>query len=71
MGRISRAERGDNGFGFDSIFIPSGSMFTFGEMSGTQKNKESHRFRALRRLAKWYLAPEAPLYPPDASGVLK
>lgn len=56
-GRISWTKRGDNGFGFDSIFIPVGTVMTFGEMSDTQKNKRSHRFRGFRRLAKWYLSP--------------
>ncbi len=55
-GRISRTERGKNGFGFDPIFIPAGSSITFSEMSDAQKNRHSHRFRAFRRLAKWYLA---------------
>jgi len=50
-GTIARTERGSGGFGFDSIFIPSGSRKTFGEMSLIEKNRLSHRARAARTLA--------------------
>ncbi len=53
-GIIAKSQRGDNGFGFDPIFIPVGSLKTFGEMRGTQKNAQSHRSRALTKLAQWY-----------------
>lgn len=49
-GKIALEERGDNGFGYDSIFIPDGFDKTFAEMSHKEKNKISHRARALRNL---------------------
>lgn len=54
-GKISQEERGDLGFGFDPIFKPLGGRGkTFAEMTTTQKNRYSHRARALRRFARWY-----------------
>ncbi len=53
-GRISRQESGNNGFGFDPIFIPSGSDRTFGEMSLASKSLFSHRAIAFRMLATWH-----------------
>lgn len=49
-GKISLEERGDNGFGYDSIFIPNGFDKTFAEMSHEEKNQISHRSRALKNL---------------------
>lgn len=49
-GKISLEERGDNGFGYDSIFIPEGFNKTFAEMSHEEKNEISHRARALKNL---------------------
>lgn len=49
-GKISLEERGDNGFGYDSIFIPDGFDKTFAEMSHEEKNQISHRARALKNL---------------------
>ena len=43
------------GFGFDPIFKPKEkSRKTFGEMSVIEKNKYSHRAKALRKFAEWY-----------------
>jgi XTP/dITP diphosphohydrolase len=54
-GKISQEERGSLGFGFDPIFMPLGGRGkTFAEMSTTEKNRYSHRARALRRFARWY-----------------
>jgi len=47
-GEISREPRGNQGFGFDPIFIPSGETRTFGEMSIQEKNRYSHRAKAVR-----------------------
>lgn len=47
-GRIARTERGSHGFGYDSIFIPTGSDHTFAQMTPFEKNAVSHRARALR-----------------------
>jgi len=49
-GTISTNARGDSGFGYDPIFIPSGYDLTFGELSDRIKNQISHRARAIRGL---------------------
>lgn len=46
-GEVSREIRGENGFGWDPIFIPKGSSMTFAEMDPVEKDKISHRGRAL------------------------
>jgi XTP/dITP diphosphohydrolase len=45
-GTIARSPRGSNGFGWDVLFVPEGSEKTFAEMSGTEKDRVSHRRRA-------------------------
>lgn len=51
-GRIADAPRGDNGFGYDPIFIPDeGDGRTFAEISPETKHAMSHRGRAFRALA--------------------
>lgn len=47
-GRIIEEERGDAGFGYDPIFVPNGEEKTFAEMTDDEKNKISHRGRALQ-----------------------
>lgn len=51
-GRISKEKKGENGFGWDAIFIPDGSRKTFAEMSREEKNKISMRRLALEQLKK-------------------
>ncbi len=46
-GRVIAGERGDGGFGYDSMFIPDGHHGTFGELPAEIKNTLSHRARAL------------------------
>lgn len=46
-GRIARAPRGRNGFGYDPVFIPDGFKKTFAELSAKTKNRISHRGKAL------------------------
>ena len=53
-GRISLNEKGDYGFGYDSIFIPNGYDKTFAEMDSNTKNKISHRSNALSKFINWY-----------------
>ncbi len=49
-GRITEDARGERGFGYDPIFIPEGESRTVAEMSDEEKNKISHRGRALEAL---------------------
>lgn len=54
-GHIALAPRGDKGFGYDPVFIPTGSSLTFAEMEADAKNAISHRGNAVRHLID-YLA---------------
>lgn len=55
-GKISLKERGSSGFGYDPIFEPSkGDGRTFAEMSAEEKNRFSHRAKAIRKFAEWYV----------------
>jgi XTP/dITP diphosphohydrolase len=45
-GTLSAAPRGQNGFGWDAIFIPDGDDRTFGEMTAAEKDTRSHRRKA-------------------------
>lgn len=49
-GSIADRIRGNDGFGWDVIFIPEGHDRTFAEMSAEEKNAISHRSRAFERL---------------------
>lgn len=50
-GTITDTERGDNGFGYDSIFVPAdGDGRTFAEMTAQEKDSISHRARAMRQV---------------------
>lgn len=49
-GKIALEEKGENGFGYDSIFIPDGETITSAEMLPEDKNQKSHRAKALKKL---------------------
>jgi XTP/dITP diphosphohydrolase len=51
-GTLLRARRGTGGFGYDPIFLPTGSDRTTAEMTPGEKDEISHRGRALRALAE-------------------
>jgi XTP/dITP diphosphohydrolase len=49
-GCIGREPKGTTGFGYDPIFIPHGHKRTFAEMAGDEKDRLSHRGKALEKL---------------------
>ncbi len=49
-GSIALQAKGTNGFGYDSVFIPDGYNITLAEMSADEKNKISHRRRAIQKM---------------------
>ena len=53
-GHISPLPKGENGFGYDPIFIPMGKKITFGEMKPSQKYKMDHRFKAFTKIKKFF-----------------
>ena len=52
-GHISSEPKGQNGFGYDPIFIPKDKKKTFGEMRSSQKYKIDHRFFAFKKIKKF------------------
>lgn len=51
-GNIAYAAEGENGFGYDPVFVPNGYCKTFAQLSEDEKNSISHRGRALAELYK-------------------
>ena len=51
-GDIARERRGDEGFGYDPIFVPRGESRTVAELGNAWKAEHSHRARAARALAQ-------------------
>jgi XTP/dITP diphosphohydrolase len=49
-GHLGFELRGQNGFGYDPLFVPAGFVQTFAELGENVKNKLSHRARALQKL---------------------
>ena len=49
-GEIILEKRGENGFGYDPIFVPEGALKTCAEMTLTEKNQYSHRARAFQKM---------------------
>lgn len=49
-GEITTAPRGEGGFGYDPVFLPKGEHRTAAELPAEDKNRLSHRGRALARL---------------------
>ena len=52
-GVISEQEYGDNGFGYDPVFIPNGYKLSFAQMNAAQKNQISHRYLALKKASDY------------------
>lgn len=57
-GAASTEARGENGFGYDPIFIPEGKKVTFAQMPPEEKDELSHRKRALMKLKEFLLDAE-------------
>jgi XTP/dITP diphosphohydrolase len=53
-GKILFEPRGQNGFGYDPLFVPDGFTQTFAELGDEVKNKLSHRAKALEKLKNYF-----------------
>ena len=54
-GKISPQKKGNNGFGYDPIFIPCGYEKTFGEMKPKLKMSIDHRHKAFLKIKKFFI----------------
>jgi len=52
-GHISEKQKGSQGFGYDPVFIPTGAAVSFAEMTMQEKNKYSHRKKAVAQLIEF------------------
>lgn len=52
-GTIAESAKGNDGFGYDPVFVPDGFSGTFAEMDDKEKNAISHRGKALAEFAEW------------------
>ena len=52
-GIIINEEKGEGGFGYDSLFVPDGYCETFGQLPAETKNSLSHRGRALEKVREY------------------
>lgn len=52
-GKIINERKGNNGFGYDPVFVPDGTDKTFAEMTMDEKNKFSHRKKAMEKLIQF------------------
>ena len=50
-GEITHERKGEGGFGYDAVFLPEDYKETFAQMSADEKNRISHRGRALQQLS--------------------
>lgn len=58
-GTIVAAPRGSGGFGYDPVFQPAGYAQTFGELPAAEKNRISHRARAIQLWRERFLSETA------------
>ncbi len=54
-GTISHEEIGNEGFGYDPIFIPDGYSMTYAQLGFEEKTAISHRTQAFRGFLEWYV----------------
>ena len=54
-GKISTVKKGENGFGYDPIFIPDGYNQTFAEMMPNMKMSIDHRFKAFLKIKNFFI----------------
>ena len=52
-GKIAEKACGNCGFGYDPLFIPDGYNISFAQMEHDEKNKISHRGRAMKKLVEY------------------
>ena len=57
-GTISLTAQGNNGFGYDPIFVPEGYQHTFGELDQNIKTEISHRKKAVAKMADFLMDKE-------------
>jgi XTP/dITP diphosphohydrolase len=55
LGKIALEAKGNNGFGYDPVFVPEGHSKTFGELDTAIKHQLSHRKKALSAFYEWWL----------------
>lgn len=58
-GRMISVPTGENGFGYDPLFVPDGCEKTFAQLTDEEKNQISHRAKALEKLEKLLAEKEA------------
>ena len=52
-GKISSTPLGEDGFGYDPVFIPEGKDRTFAQMTLQEKSEQNHRVRALAKFVEY------------------
>ena len=52
-GKITTSPKGEKGFGYDPVFCPEGYSKTFAELDAEEKNRISHRGKALVKFVEW------------------
>jgi XTP/dITP diphosphohydrolase len=57
-GRIAQTASGGGGFGYDPLFVPAGDTRSFAELPADEKNRISHRARALAEVCRLLRSPQ-------------